>query len=194
MRECGTDALTLGELARHAGVSKPIAYSHFETRSGLLIALYREINERRLAAVDAVLAETSPALPAIARVVADAYMACHAALGPEWHAIGAAMRGDARMQACQQQMLDGYVDFFHAALAPVSGLPDDVVRRRCIAIIGAAEALSDAMVRERVTEQAAADELCSLILAWLVLTTPADRAWPAQALRSQPRRQNGRRR
>lgn len=167
VRECGTDALTLGELARHAGVSKPIAYSHFETRSGLLIALYREINERRLAAVAAVLAATSSTLPDVARVVSDAYMACHAALGPEWHAIGAAMRGDAQMLACQQQMLDGYADFFHAALAPVSSLPGDVVRRRCIAIIGAAEALSDAMVRERMTERIAADELCSLILAWL---------------------------
>jgi len=119
------------------------------------------------APVEAVLAETSPVLSDIARVVSDAYMACHAALGPEWHAIGAAMRGDAQMLACQQQMLDGYADVFHAALAPASSLPADVVQRRCVAIIGAAEALSDAMVRERVTEQAAADELCSLILAWL---------------------------
>jgi hypothetical protein len=134
------------------------SFKRCETRSGLLIALYREINERRLAAVAAVLAATSSTLPDVARVVSDAYMACHAALGPEWHAIGAAMRGD-------------------------------VVRRRCIAIIGAAEALSDAMVRERLSERIAADELCSLILAWL---GPVDRAAPAQAPRSQPRRQNGR--
>ena len=38
--------------------------------------------------------------------------------------------------ASQQQMQGGYADFFHATLAPVTNLPGDVVRRRCIAVIG----------------------------------------------------------
>ncbi|MHC8285601.1 helix-turn-helix domain-containing protein [Pseudomonas sp. XS1P51] len=33
----GTDALTLATLAERAGVTKPVAYEHFRTRSGLLI-------------------------------------------------------------------------------------------------------------------------------------------------------------
>jgi len=93
--------------------------------------------------------------------------------------------------ACQQRMQGGYADFFHAALAPVTNLPGDVVRRRCIAIISAAEALSDAMVRKRVSERTGADELCSLIVGWLA---PAQRAFLAHTPPSQPRRQNGRRR
>lgn len=167
VREHGTDALTLGALAKEAGVSKPIAYSHFETRSGLLTALYQEINERRLAAVAAELTDTPANLPAIARMLAAAYMSCHAALGPEWHAIGAAMQGDAAMHACHERIIDGYVDFFHDALAPVSPLASAPLRRRCIGIIGAAEALSAAMVRGRVSERLAAADLESLIVAAL---------------------------
>lgn len=167
VREHGTDALTLGNLAKEAGVSKPIAYSHFETRSGLLIALYQEINERRLAAVAADLTDTPANLPAVACVIAAAYMACHAALGSEWHAINAAMQGDAAMHACHERIVNGYVDFFHEALAPVSSLESEPLRRRCIGIIGAAEALSAAMVRGHVSERLAAADLESLIVAVL---------------------------
>jgi AcrR family transcriptional regulator len=41
----GTDALTLPSLAERAGVSRPVAYEHFESREGLLMALYRDYDE-----------------------------------------------------------------------------------------------------------------------------------------------------
>jgi AcrR family transcriptional regulator len=47
IRSEGTDALTLARVAERAGVSKPIAYGHFGTRSGLLSALYRAYDERQ---------------------------------------------------------------------------------------------------------------------------------------------------
>ncbi|MBC8136296.1 MAG: helix-turn-helix transcriptional regulator, partial [Fibrella sp.] len=39
IRSEGTDELTLARVAEQAGVTKPIAYEHFGSRSGLLIAL-----------------------------------------------------------------------------------------------------------------------------------------------------------
>src|SRR5688500_17488341 len=45
VRDEGTDALTLARVAERAGVSKPIAYQHFETRGGLLVALYERMDE-----------------------------------------------------------------------------------------------------------------------------------------------------
>src|SRR5262245_12468652 len=51
VREEGTQALTLGRLAERAGVTKPIAYEHFGTRSGLLIALFRDYDARTTEAV-----------------------------------------------------------------------------------------------------------------------------------------------
>jgi AcrR family transcriptional regulator len=167
VREHGTDALSLGGLAERAGVSKPIAYAHFETRAGLMIALTKQINDRQLAALTAALAHTRARLPDVARVIADAYMNCTTAVGPEWHAIAAAMKGDARMDAFQREMIAGYVDFFADALAPLSPLPAEQVHRRCIAIVGAAEALSEAMVHQRISKPQAADELDSLMTSWL---------------------------
>ena len=167
VREHGTDALTLGALAQRAGISKPIAYNHFQTRSGLMIALYEDINQRRLQTVAAALQEIPADLVSVASMLASAYMACHAALGPEWHAIGAALRGDAEMQTYQQKMIDGYVEFYHRFLAPVSPLHTDEVQRRCIGIVGAAEALSNAMVLGRVSEDLAAADLALLTTMWL---------------------------
>jgi AcrR family transcriptional regulator len=47
----GTGGLTLARLAEAAGVTKPIAYEHFETREGLLMALFTRIDRKTEAAV-----------------------------------------------------------------------------------------------------------------------------------------------
>lgn len=167
VRENGTDALSLGALADRAGVSKPITYNHFETRSGLMIELYRRINERQVRATEDALAEAPPELDRIAYLLAQAYMDCHEAVGPEFHAIGGALKGDARMEAYQREMVDGHVALYADALGPLAGVSEAEIGRRCIAIIGAADALSDAMIRERMTKAEAVSELASLITTWL---------------------------
>ena len=166
-REEGTDALTLGHLALRAGVSKPIAYEHFQTRSGLMIALYRQINERQVRLLETALEQTPARLDDVAGVMATAYMDCYAAVGPEWHAIAAALKGDGEMDAYQQDLVDSYVDFYCAALRPFSALGEAELRRRCVGIIGAAEAISRDMVRGRIAELAAAADLRSLIVSWV---------------------------
>ena len=54
--EAGTEALTLQAVAARAGVTKPIAYDHFGSREGALIALYRRLDEDQMAAARDVLA------------------------------------------------------------------------------------------------------------------------------------------
>lgn len=167
VREEGTDALTLGHLAERAGVSKPITYGHFKTRSGLLIALAREVDDRSVAALHEALKRTRQRLTDVARVLGTAYMRCYTTLGPEWLAILAALKGDDEMDAVQQELLDRYVTIYRGALAPFSELPPRELQRRCVAIIGAAEALARDMFRGRLDESAAASTLASLIVAWL---------------------------
>lgn len=167
VRGGGTDSLTLGLLAERAGVSKPIAYNHFATRAGLMIALYRQINDQQVTATQAALEKASPELTSIARLLALAYMDCHEAVGPEFHAIAAALKGDAEMEAYQREMIDGHVALYAEALSPVAALPEADVRRRCIAIIGAADALSDAMIHDRISKAEAVADLASLIERWL---------------------------
>jgi AcrR family transcriptional regulator len=167
-RDEGTDALTLGRLAEKAGVSKPIAYEHFQSRSGLMIALYNRINERQVRLLETALAQTPARLDDVAEVMATTYMDCCKAVGPEWHAIVAALRGDSEMDAYQQNLIDSYVDFYGAALRPFAALSDVVLRQRCVAIVGAADAISREMLRGRVTEPTAAADLKSLIVGWVL--------------------------
>jgi AcrR family transcriptional regulator len=167
VREQGTDALTLGYLAERAGVSKPIAYEHFKTRSGLLIALYEQIDNRQVAALLLALERTPRRLEEVARVVSTAYMNCFTSVGPEWHAISAALKGDEEMEAFQRELIDSYVALYRDALAPYSKLPEDELRLRCVGIIGAGDAIARDMVRGRIDEAAAAASLASLIVGWL---------------------------
>ncbi len=58
----GTDALTLGRLAAEAGITKPVAYDHFGTRNGLLVALYQDFDVRQTALIDAAIAASKPGI------------------------------------------------------------------------------------------------------------------------------------
>jgi AcrR family transcriptional regulator len=164
VREEGTDALTLGYLAERAGVSKPVAYEHFKTRSGLLIALYAELDARQVTVLLDALKRTRRRLEDVARVVSRAYMHCYTSAGPEWHAISAALKGDEEMEAFQRELLDSYVAIYREAFEPYTDLPKDELHLHCIGIIGAAEAISREMMRGRVDEPRAAASLASLIV------------------------------
>lgn len=167
VRQDGTDALTLGTLAERASVSKPITYNHFATRSGLLVALYDEIMDRQTKALAEAVDDTPPKLIKVAQVLAAAYMDCYASIGPEWHAIGAALKGSEDMDRYHRKMIAGHVAFFSRVLSPLTEQPERLVRRRCVGIIGAAEALSDAMVRNQTSRDQAVTDLTSLIVTWL---------------------------
>jgi AcrR family transcriptional regulator len=164
VREAGTDALTLGHLAERAGVSKPIAYEHFKTRAGLLMALYQQLDQRHVRALEAALAKTRARLADVARVVSTAYIACYETLGPEWLAISAALRGDEEMEAFQQQALDDYVALYCQAFAPYTKRPPDELRAVCAALIGGAEALTRELSRGRLERGAAAELHAGLIV------------------------------
>jgi AcrR family transcriptional regulator len=167
VREQGTDALTLGTLAEQAGVSKPIAYEHFGTRSGLLIALYERIDDRQVAALHEALERTPRRLAEVARVVGAAYIDCTLSIGPEWHAISAALKGDERMEAFQQGLIDRYVDLYRDAFAPYAALPREDLHLRCVGILGAAEAIARDLVQGRTGEAAAVAALTALIIGGL---------------------------
>ncbi len=163
VRAEGADRLTLGHLAVRAGVSKPVAYDHFATRSALLIALYRAIDMEQASALRAALTDGKRSLAETAAVLAAAYVHCSADTSGEWHAVGAALAGSAEKDAVYQELLDGSVQLFAAVLQPHSGLPPAALERRCIGLVGAGEALSAAMLRGRCSEVEAAAAFAALI-------------------------------
>lgn len=113
VRDRGTDGLTLVTLAEAAGVSRPVVYDHFGTRSGLLLALYRVLDAQHRAAITQAL-ETTMSLAEIAHVLSAAYFACATDL-PEFAAVSAALKGDLEAEAAQRELLDEYVTVMDAA-------------------------------------------------------------------------------
>lgn len=163
VRTHGADGLTLVTLAEAAGVSRPIAYDHFGTRAGLVLALYRQLEERHRAAVAEALRTAAPSAGAVARVMSAAYFACATDM-PEFAAVSAALKGNPEMEVAQHELLGSYTDLMAAALAPYSGLPAEALRLRCVGVLGAAEAIAAELNRERTTAADAVTALTDLIL------------------------------
>lgn len=163
VRREGPDGLTLGSLAVHAGVSKPVAYEHFGTRDGLLIALYTALDRDHVAALRAALAQTGRNSDQTTDLLAETYIRCAADNGPAFYRIGDALSGSEAMETARQEIVSGYVQLFMRALQPHSGLPSAELERRCVGIIGAAEAISVMMLRGGCTEAQATSSLRALI-------------------------------
>lgn len=163
VREEGADRLTLGHLAARAGVSKPVAYDHFRTRSGLLIELYRWIDTERVNAFRDSMATGERTREEAVNTLAAAYIDCAADTNSEFHAVGAALAGSEEKAAVFQQLLENSVGMFVSVLTPCCSLPPGELQRRCVGLVGAGEALSSALVRGRCSKVEAAEALASLI-------------------------------
>lgn len=163
VRDEGADRLTLAHLATCAGVSKPVTYDHFETRSGLLIELYRWIDAQQVTALRNALTTDAQSAEEIALALAAAYIHCAADTGGEFHAVGAALAGSQEKAVVYQELLDNGVQLFVSVLGPHSALPRDQLEERCVGLVGAGEALSAALVRSTYTEAQAAQALASII-------------------------------
>jgi AcrR family transcriptional regulator len=170
VRTHGADALTLVTLAEAAGVSRPIAYDHFGTRAGLLVALYRRLEQQHRAAVSDALHSAAPDVTVIAHVMSAAYFACATDM-PEFGALSAALKGDPEMEAAQHELLDAYTTEMVTALVPYTDIPVEGLRLRCVGLLGAAEAIATELVHGRTTSDTAVDALADLIVRGLTTGT-----------------------
>jgi AcrR family transcriptional regulator len=152
IRAEGADRLTLGHLATRAGVSKPVVYDHFGTRSGLLIDLYRWIDSERIETFRQAMAASRRGRDETIACLADAYIRCAADLTGEFHIVGAALAGSPEKAKVYDELLDQCVAMFVSVLSPFSTLSGAAAIRLCVGLVGAGEALSAANVRGQFTE------------------------------------------
>ncbi len=164
VRTAGTDALTLARLAEQAGVTKPIAYEHFGTRAGLLIALYRHFDARQSEAVKATLDVGGHTLEQVVDLLAASYVDCTLSAGPEFGAISDALSASGEMETFRQVLRDGYVEQFLNALTPHINLPIPRARLVLAGAIGAADALSQAAANGRCSRDEAVAALAGLMV------------------------------
>ncbi|EJC84236.1 transcriptional regulator [Rhizobium leguminosarum bv. trifolii WSM2297] len=147
VREEGADRLTLGHLAVRAGVSKPVTYEHFETRTGLLIELYRWIDTERISAFRALMAQGNRTANETVSALAKTYLACGADQGDEFHAVGAALAGSEEKAAVYQELVDAVNEMFVEVLKPHSNLGPDTLALASLALVASGDALTNAMSR-----------------------------------------------
>ncbi|MDU4289752.1 MAG: TetR/AcrR family transcriptional regulator [Mixta calida] len=163
VREENADRLTLGHLAVRAGVSKPVVYDHFPTRSALLIELYRWIDIERIRRFTEAISTTSRSFQETVQVLASAYIHCAADKTDEFHAVGAALAGSEEKAAVFQELLDNCVVMFVTVLTPHVNMTPEALHACCIGLVGAGEALSVALTRGRLNETEAVAAFASLI-------------------------------
>jgi len=161
VREEGSDALTLGYLAERAGVTKPVVYDHFGTRTGLLGSLYKEYDSRQHALLDAALKVCAKTLPAVAKVIAGSYVDCVMTMGREMPGVSAALTGSPELEALKKEHEALLLDKCRHVLAPFAKKPLKLAAMR--AMLGTAEAVSFAALAGEVDPIDAENEIYDAI-------------------------------
>lgn len=153
VREDGADELTLGNLAKRAAVSKPVVYDHFPTRSALLIELYRWIDTERVETFRKAMSTGHRDIYETVEVLANVHIKCASETDGEFQAVGAALAGSAEKAAVFEELLGNCVQMFVSVLGPHTALKRAELERRCIGLVGAAEAIAAAILRGNCTEE-----------------------------------------
>ncbi len=164
VREEGTEALSLGRLAERADVTKPVVYDHFGTRPGLLAALYRDYDARQTAQMDAALAASEPRLQSRASVIASSYVECVLRQGREIPGVIAALAGSPELAQIKRDYQAAFIEKCRLVLAPFAGV-GAIAPAGLWAMLGAADALSDAAAAGEISAEQARDELREIIVA-----------------------------
>ncbi|WP_437616022.1 TetR/AcrR family transcriptional regulator [Erwinia sp. V71] len=163
IREEGTDALTLGRLAEKAGVTKPVVYDHFATRSGLFAVLYQQYDQRQNALMDDALARNENSLQARAQVIAGAYVDCVQQQGREIPGVIAALAGTPELEQVKRDYETDFIAKCRALLAPFA-THGTLADAPLWAMLGAAESLSRAAASGAISAGQAKDELYGIIV------------------------------
>ena len=161
VRDEGTEALTLGRLAELAGVTKPVVYDHFVTRSGLLAALYEDFDARQDQVFANAIAASGDTLDERAWVIAESYVDCVLLQGREIPGVIAALSSSPELEALKRQYEAIFLDKCRDALSPFGRVTQAGLR----AMLGAAEALSQAAASGEISREEAQQELLATIRA-----------------------------
>ena len=159
----GADSLTLGRLAERAGVTKPVVYDHFVSRSALLVAMYREFDALQTHKLERALADAEDTGRGQATAIARSHVECVVAHGRELAGILGALEGSPDLEQLKHDSEAAYIDVCRSALIPFSAT-GRISTASMIAIVGAAEALSQAAARQSLTSEEAIIELIELLI------------------------------
>ena len=125
----GCDALTLGKLARHADISKPVVYDHFGTREGLLIELCTMFDERQRTEIKVIADDGTLTLGELLSGIARCYIASETAR--DWQMLNTAMAGNMMTEGTYVEMADRHIALLISAFTARTGLAESHLRIVC---------------------------------------------------------------
>lgn len=163
VRAEGTDALTLARVAEEAGVTKPVAYDHFGTRDGLLLALFQAYDDGQTERMRRALAERSDSVEAVARIGAAAYVDCLCDMGPEYGAIASALDASGALEQFHRTSRDAHVEEYRRAFAPFVRLDDPAGQAVLRGLLAACDGLARDAAAGHVERGVAIDALTRLM-------------------------------
>lgn len=160
----GAQELTLAVLADRAGVSKPIAYDHFGSRSGLLIAMLENMSQYYESDAEAKIAVAPKTVSAIAEIVATAYVKCALEAGSAVTTLAAAAEADSDAREAGRTMQSGHARSFQRAFDLVVDENAEHLSLIFKGLVAAANAICDDCTQDKITAQAAIDTLNHLLV------------------------------
>lgn len=104
----GVEHMTLARVAQRGGVSKPLAYEHFISRSGLLAALYLRYCQRYLDKMRTEITQAGSPQEA-ADLLAHSYVGCILGAGPAAVALEGALCGSAETEAVRRSCDEAFL-------------------------------------------------------------------------------------
>ncbi len=149
LKEHGAEALTLATVAEQAGVTKPIAYNHFESKENLLTQIYQNIDNRLIESIQDAKEANSQSLSDTVSILCESYVDCMMVNGEIYDLIIAALKCYPNNAELSLQIQD----FFVGAYAELFQLPlseNHQNRLKLIAISGIIESVGEATVSGQV--------------------------------------------
>lgn len=164
----GADALTLGHLAAKAGVSKPVAYDHFGSRAGILVALYEDFDRRQTGMLVEALEGAPSTLADQLATIAECHVACVLDHGAELGRVAAALSGSPDLAEVRRRSEAEYIAICRRAISECErgAVLSDAA---AFAFLGAADSLCDAALNgsiDRTTAEATLVRLLSTLLSF----------------------------
>lgn len=159
LRHEGSDALTLVTLARHAGVDKPVVYSQFTNRQGLLAQLYECYDAQVVATIQGALKQGAGSLEDAAQVVAMSYIDAFVIYGAEYEAVVSALMAYPEYADLTGRIMDYFVRAFGDIFQPFIRQPDPLRSIHLTMMFGAVDQTARAVASGRLPRDAAVKAL-----------------------------------
>ncbi|MGF1733215.1 TetR/AcrR family transcriptional regulator [Photobacterium kasasachensis] len=151
----GADALTLASVAEEAGVTKPIAYNHFETKENLLKQIYQDIDNRLIESIQTAKESSNQSISDIVAILCESYFDCMQVNSKIYGLTIAALK-------CYPSNVDlsqNIQNFFVRAYSELFQLPvtgDNYQNRlKLISVYGLIESVGEAAIAGQIPQEAA---------------------------------------